>query len=682
MKLLKIIRVVICASIFVFSQVFTAFGNEFQDPLRKAIDEAVSKVKPALVQIRVITVDYDDGRERKSETYGSGVIINRDGYVVTNHHVAGHPARLFCVMSSKDELEAELVGSDALSDIAVIRIKSDNKREFPYALFGDSSKVRVGDRVLAMGSPVSISQSVTKGIVSNIEMILPRMFEKYDMRFLLDGEDIGSMVRWIAHDAAIYGGNSGGPLVNLNGEIIGINEISIGLGGAIPSNIAREVAEQIIEKREVTRAWLGLEIQAQLKHSQPGRGVLVSGAISGSPAEKAGFQSGDILLSLDGREVDVRFREQVPLFQQMMAELTIGRETEAIVLRGGAKKFLKVTPVLRQPVKLKISELKQWGVAIRNISFLAAKEMKRNSLDGVQIKSVRPGGPCGEAKPQIFPTDIIVAVDGKPLRNVEELITMTRKITEGKNEPIPVLVEFERNAKKYLTVVKVGIQELDDPGLETKKAYMEATTQVISGDMAEKLGVPDRTGVRITSIYDGGNAQKAGLRVGDLIVGIDGEKVAASNPQDIEVFPAMLRQYNIGTSVELAIIRDGKESKVKVELVRAPMLEREMKKYHSDDFEFTIRDIAVSDRKDQKLEDDLRGVYVEAVEPGGWASTGNLRNDDLILEAAGEKIDDVASFKKVMKRIENEKSKSVVFHVMRGIHHIYVEIEPDWSDIK
>jgi serine protease Do len=682
MKLLKIIRVAICAWAVVFSLVLTAFGEEVQDPLRKAIDEAVSKVKPALVQIRVITVDYDDGREKKSEAYGSGVIIDKDGYVVTNHHVAGHPARLFCILSSKEELEAELVGSDALSDIAVIRMKSENKREFPYALFGDSSKVKVGDRVLAMGSPVSISQSVTIGIVSNIEMILPRMFEKYDIRFTLDGEDVGSMVRWIAHDAAIYGGNSGGPLVNLHGEIIGINEISIGLSGAIPSNIARGVAEQIIRKGDVTRAWLGLEIQAQLKHPQPEKGVLVSGAINGSPAHKAGLQSGDLLLSLDGREVEVRFREEVPLFQQMMAELPIGREMEAIVLRNGVQKVLKVTAVARQPVRLKISELKQWGIAVRNISFLAAKEMKRDNLEGVQIKSVRPGGPCGEAKPQIFPADIIVAVDGKPVRNVEELITMTRKITEGKNEPVPILVEFERNAKKYLTVVKVGIQELDDPGLETKKAYMEASTQVITRDMAEKLGIPDRTGVRITSIYEGGNAQKAGLRVGDLIVGIDGEKIAASNPQDIEVFPVMLRQHKIGTSVELAIIRNGKESKVKVELVRAPMLEREMKKYHSDDFEFTVREIAVSDRTDQKLEKGLRGVYVEAVEPGSWASTGNLRNDDLILEAAGEKIEDVASFKKVMKRIENEKSKSVVFHVMRGIHHIYVEIEPDWSDIK
>jgi len=682
MKLLKIIKTTICALSIVCSLVTAAFGEVVQDPLRKTIDEAVSKVKPALVQIHVITVSYEDGHEKKDDAYGSGVIISGDGYVVTNHHVAGHPARLFCILSSKEELEAELVGTDALSDIAVVRIKTENRREFPYASFGDSSMVRVGDNVLAMGSPVSISQSVTHGIVSNIEMILPRMFEKYGIRFMLDGEDVGSLVQWIAHDAPIYGGNSGGPLVSLRGEIIGVNEISLGLSGAIPSNIAKAVARQLIEKGVVTRAWLGLEVQPQLKNSRQGKGALVSGVISGSPAEKAGFQSGDLLLSLDGRDVEIRFREQLPLFQQMMSELPIGRETEAIVLRNNVRKVLKATAVVRQPVELKISELKQWGIAVRNVSFMAAKEMNRENCDGVQTTSIRPGGPCGEAKPQILPNDIIVSVDGKPVRNVGELAMITRKITEGDKEPVPVLVEFERNARKYLTVVKVGIQEMEEPGLETKKAWLEASTQVITRDMAEKLGMPERTGVRITGVYKGGNAEKAGLRVGDLIVGIDGEKIAASNQQDSEVFSTMLRQRRIGTIAALSIVRDGRESQVKVELVRAPLLEREMKKYRSDDFEFAVRDIAMLDRTDNKWVDDQKGVYVETVDPGGWASIGNLNTSDLILEVAGEKIDDVVSFKKVMKRIGIEKSKSVVFHVLRRIHHIYIEIEPDWEAYK
>ena len=679
MRVFQIIRSSILALIIFVGLTAVAFGEDMQDSLRKAIDNAIAKVKPALVQIRVITVSYDEGREKKNEEYGSGVIINQNGFVLTNHHVAGHPARLFCIMSSKEEFEAELVGTDALSDIAVVRIKTENKRDFPYALFGDSSKVKVGDNVLAMGSPVSISQSVTIGIVSNTEMILPRMFEKYGIRLRMDGEDVGSMVRWIAHDAAIYGGNSGGPLVNLDGEVIGINEISLGLGGAIPSNIARVVAEQLIAKGSVKRAWLGLEIQTQLKHAQPGKGALVSGVISGSPAEKAGFQSGDMLLNLGGKDVEVRFREQLPLFQQMMAELPIGRETEAVVSRNNVKKVLKVTPVERQPTELKESELQQWGISVRNISFMAAKEMKRDNSDGVLTTSIRTGGPCGEAKPQILPKDIILAVDGKSVRNVKELAMITQKLTEGKKEPVPVLVEFERNAEKYLTVVKVGIKELEDPGLEMKKAWLDASTQVITRDMAEKLGIPDSTGVRVIGVNKDGKAEKAGLHVGDLIVGIDGEKIAASTYQDSELFPTMLRQRGIGTIAELTIIRDGKESNVKVELVHAPMLAREMKKYRSDSFDFTVRDIAMPDKTENKWDETQRGVYVDAVEPGGWASIGNLNNGDLILDVDGERIDDVESFKKVMKRIEMKKSKSVVIHVLRRIHHVYIELEPDWD---
>ncbi|MBN1141840.1 MAG: PDZ domain-containing protein [Deltaproteobacteria bacterium] len=657
----------------------TSWAAAGQDPLREAIDHAVSRVKPALVQIRVVTVDYPDGREKKSEAYGSGVIISKTGFVVTNHHVAGHPARLFCILSNREELEAELVGTDALSDIAVLRIKARTPREFPFAVFGDSSLVQVGDRVLAMGSPVSISQSVTLGIVSNTEMILPRMLERFGFRMMLDGEDVGSLVRWIAHDAAIYGGNSGGPLVNLRGEVIGVNEISLGLAGAIPSNLARSVANQIIEQGAVTRAWLGLKIQPQLKHAKPGAGALVSGVIGGSPAERAGFRSGDLLMALDGREVEVRFREQLPLFQQQLAELPVGRETEALVLRKGHRKVLKVTAVARQPKELKTFELKEWGMAVRNISFLAAKEMKRDGTDGVLVMSIRPGGPCGEAKPPIGPGDILIALDGKPLRNGEELAGFTRRITENREEPAPVLVEFERKAERYLTVVRVGNQEMEDPGMERKKAWLDVSTQVLTRSLAERLGLPGRTGVRLTGIYKGGSAEKAGLRVGDLIVAIDGEKIPASNDRDREVFPAMLRQRDIGQTVTLEVIRDGRESVVKAQLVRAPMLAREMRKYRNEAFEFTVRDIVFLDKADNKWEPSQRGVLVENVVTGGWASIGNLNNGDLILEVAGAEVDGLGSFKKAMKRIEEERPQSVVFHVLRGIHRLYVELEPDWD---
>src|SRR5262249_46848753 len=157
---------------------------------------------------------YYGGREVKHEASGSGAIISADGYVITNHHVVGKAKRVQCTLTTKEEVEATVVGTDPLADIAVIKLKRNGKdasRPLPVAAFGDSDSLRVGDRVLAMGSPLALSQSVTKGIVSNVKMTLG-MF-----KFTLDGEEVGSIVTWIGHDSQIFPGNSGGPLVNLKG---------------------------------------------------------------------------------------------------------------------------------------------------------------------------------------------------------------------------------------------------------------------------------------------------------------------------------------------------------------------------------------------------------------------------------------------------------------------------------
>src|SRR6187200_2477108 len=256
-----------------------------------AVYAALSKVAPSLVRIHVVSLDYQDGRELKREASGSGTIITPEGHVVTNHHVAGKTKSIICTLPTKEEVPADLVGTDPLSDIAILKLRPSKPRVFPVASWGDASTLKVGDRVLALGSPLALSQSVTMGIVSNTEMIMPGMFWPFN-RMTLDGEDVGSIVRWIGHDAAIFGGNSGGPLVNLKGEIVGINEISLGLAGAIPADLARGVAESIIREGRVKRGWIGLEVQPLLSSSKATRGALVGGTIAGSPAEKAGLQSG------------------------------------------------------------------------------------------------------------------------------------------------------------------------------------------------------------------------------------------------------------------------------------------------------------------------------------------------------------------------------------------------------
>ena len=182
-----------------------AAGNGAKDAspsaLRAQIDVANEKVRRALVRIRVVSTEFREGREVKMQAVSSGVIITKDGYLVTNHHVAGHAARMFCTLWNREEIEAELIGTDPLTDISVLKLKPQKPRQFTPASFGDSSALRVGDSVLAMGSPMALSQSVTLGIISNTEMVLPRFWGESG-RFQLDGEDVGSLVRWIGHDAA------------------------------------------------------------------------------------------------------------------------------------------------------------------------------------------------------------------------------------------------------------------------------------------------------------------------------------------------------------------------------------------------------------------------------------------------------------------------------------------------
>ncbi|MEX2016707.1 MAG: trypsin-like peptidase domain-containing protein, partial [Candidatus Hydrogenedentales bacterium] len=159
--------------------------------IRERVEDSINAVYPTLVRIHVVANTFREGREMKFEASGSGAIITKEGHVITNHHVAGHAKRLVCTLANREQVDAELIGSDAATDIAVIKLLPEEPMDFPVAEFGDSSQVRVGDYVMAMGSPLALSQSVTLGIVSNTEMVMPRrMFGRLEQ----DGEDVGALV--------------------------------------------------------------------------------------------------------------------------------------------------------------------------------------------------------------------------------------------------------------------------------------------------------------------------------------------------------------------------------------------------------------------------------------------------------------------------------------------------------
>ena len=671
---------VVFSAAFILSSFFAVAAQRTAANVRALVDTAVNRMRPSLVRIQVVFTEYREGRELKMQAVGSGAIISKEGHIVTNHHVAGRAVRIICTLWNREEIEAELVGTDPLTDIAIIKLKPEQPREFTPAVFGDVAKLQVGDTLLAMGSPMALSQSVTMGILSNREMTMPKMFGTAG-RFKLEGEDVGSLVRWLGHDAAIYGGNSGGPLVNLAGEIVGINEIRFGLSGAIPGNLAQGIARELIRRGKVRRSWLGLDIQPQFKHldEERGRGVLISGVIPDSPAARAGLQAGDLLLTLAGKPTNARYEEEVPDIMRLVTGLDIGKEVPAEAMRAGKRMTFRLVPVERGELNPPEQELKQWGITARNLSFLVAREMKRTNENGVLITSVRPGGPAGEAKPALDSKDVLVEVDGTAIRNLKDLNSATSKLTEGETDPRAVIATFERDSRRYLTVIRIGTQELRDPGLEVTKAWLPVETHVISRDIAAQMGNPNLKGVYITEVYPHTIAEKAGLKPGDFITAVDDEKLTASGPEHEEEFSSLIRQYEIGAKVRLTVVRGGKELQIPVELARSPRLRREMKKYRNDEFEFTARDIAFFDVVQEQWSAAQKGALVEDVKSGSWAELGSLYIDDLILEVDGHPIDDVEALKAAMNDISRTKPAFVIMKVLRGIHTVFLELQPAWK---
>jgi serine protease Do len=632
---------------------------------RAAIDRAIAAVYPSLVRISVVVVESRDGREVNLEASGSGTIVSADGYVVTNHHVAGRARRIICTLASREEVPADLVGTDPLSDITVLKLHPATPRKFPAAKFGDSSTVRRGDEVLAMGSPRALSQSVTLGVASNTEMTMPGR-SSLD----LDGEDVGSLVRWIGHDAAIYPGNSGGPLVNLAGEIIGVNEISLGLSGAIPGNLVKQVTDAIIREGRMRRSWPGIEVQPTVGVNVKA-GALVSWVASGSPAAAAGLQAGDVLVKVNNVPTDAQFAEQVPLVNQTLFALKIGEAATFTLLRGSKEMSVKVTPVERPAALFTPRELRAWGVVASDLTAFEARGLGRPATDGVRIVSVRNGGPVEQARPPIGRDDVIVEVEGKPISTVADL-EKVGNASIGKK----LLVTFERGRERRITIVEPsGTRVPDAPPAEARKAWVPISVQVLTPPLAERLGLAGRTGVRVTQVFE----PMLALRVGDVILAVDGQPVRATAASDEEVFAAAIRRSTIGATVSLTVNRGGKELAVPVTLAAAPPLSREMKRYEDEDFGFRARDLADADRRDPRLDPDTTGVLVDSVANGSWASLGRLSAGDVILAIDGRNVANVDDLASRLKEIRASRPATVVMFVRRGVKSLFLDLEPAWQ---
>lgn len=643
------------------------------------IQPAVDAVYPALVRIHVVTEQGSDGRMSKGRASGSGVIITEDGYIVTNHHVAGRATRIVCRLSNREEVDAVLVGTDALSDIAVLKLDLSSRRNpdapLPFARFGDSDALRVGDTVLAMGSPSGLSQSVTKGIVANTAMILPA-----GGGMELDGERVGELVRWIGHDAVIYRGNSGGPLVNLRGEIIGINEIGIAtMGGAIPSNLARDVVQQLIAHGTVRRSWIGVEVQPLLKSDTTARGVLVATVLPESPALAAGLQPGDTITHVGNEALaESRSPEDIPVFNRLVLSLPVGAEVALRGERAGQPMTWTLTTVAREPNMAREVELPGWGLTVRDFTRMAALETRRPDRRGALVDTVRAGGPSSDSKPPLRPEDVILRVNQTDIANVAALQAFTRDFVRDLKEPKPVLVTFDRDRQQLMTVVKVGPEvQVDKPG-RPARAWLGAQTQVLTPDLAEALGLEGKKGVRVTMVISDSPADRAGLKVGDVLLKLDGRVISASTPSDQELFDNLIREYKVDAEVELAGVRAGEPLTLTAKLGRQPKPTSDLDEYKDELFEFKARDLSFGERVEQELPADLKGVRIVTVEGAGWAALAGLRSGDVLMTVNGQTVDSIATLKTQLAALRESKPRRVPLFIRRGIYTMFLELEPKW----
>jgi serine protease Do len=295
------------------------------------------------------------------------------------------------------------------------------------------------------------------------------------------------------------------------------------------------------------------------------------------------------------------------------------------------------------------------------------------------VTSVRTGGASHEAKPALDREDIILEVGSKPVHTIKELTAVSTEILRDKTTPTPVLVGFERHGQRFLTVIRLGERESPDRSAEANKAWLPVGLQALTAELAEALGLKGKKGVRLTQVHAGSTAEKAGLKIGDILLKFDGDPIDVAQPEDVESFTTMVRRYRIGDKVKVDVVRDGKPLAVEVELAPSPKATRQLVEYHNTQFDFRARDIVFQDRVQQELPLDQKGALIMDVDRGGWASLAHLSPNDIVLAVDGHPIQNVEDLKEQMKKIAETKPKRVVFFVRHRIHTRFLELEPDWS---
>ena len=469
---MKRIKFLLLAVFFTFS--FSTFSNSKSVPASFA--DLAERLMPSVVNISttqtVVTntnpfpfqfppgspfedmfKEFGTPQERKSSALGSGFIIDEKGIVVTNNHVIQDAEDIIVRVNGDEEYKAKVVGADPLSDIAVLQLETKDK--FTPVAFGDSDKARIGDWVIAIGNPFGLGGTVTSGIISarNRSIGLSR-YEDY-----------------IQTDASINSGNSGGPLFDMNGDVIGINTAilgrngSIGIGFSIPANSAKIVIDQLIEFGETKRGWLGVRIQdvtaeiAEVEKLDEPRGALVASVAENSPSEKAGIKAGDIILEFNGVKIN-----QMKELPAIVAKTKVGKNVKVKIWRNQrelTKNVLlgrletsddfKVSEKKKEPAEKQTSEIEDLKITIRLLTSEDIKTRKLpNQIKGVVVTKIENDSPLKNTTLAV--NHIITEAQKKKIRSIDDLKKVVQQVIDSNQNTILLATYNNQNQRRYLGV--------------------------------------------------------------------------------------------------------------------------------------------------------------------------------------------------------------------------------------
>lgn len=416
------------------------------DELSKAFERVATLVKPAVVNINTEQIIhatsgpmdqfermfgngpfgffFDTPRDLKQRSLGSGFIVDSKGYILTNNHVVKNATKIKVKLDDGRSFDATVVGTDPQTDLAVVKI---NASDLPTLRLANFDQVKVGEWVLAFGSPFDLEQTMTAGIISAKGRNL----------------NTGNYDNFLQTDAAINPGNSGGPLVNLAGEVVGINTMIMseyggfqGVGMAIPATMADNVYRQLIHSGKVTRGWLGVNIQEVTPELAKGfglgsaKGALVSQVEPNSPASKAGLKSGDVILEFNGKEIST-YRD----LSLAVADTKVGIPAKLKIQRDGKALFEEVTVGERPAEKgeeeraSNKAERARLGITVENLDSNSVRQLNLTSDKGALVTDVEAGSPADEGG--VRPGDVIREINHKPVNNASDLKSALREIKSG-----------------------------------------------------------------------------------------------------------------------------------------------------------------------------------------------------------------------------------------------------------